>query len=261
MIFLTNSLNLLSFNIRYANNKDGVNKWGSRKHLVFDIIREFGTGIFGLQEALANQIAEIEAEFPSYQRAGVGRDDGVEAGEHCPIFVNTGCIEFLESGTFWFSDTPDVPGSAHWGNSLPRIATWVYIEHKTSGQQLVVYNLHVDHISQPSRERSSELVLQHIHAHFHQLPTIIMGDFNAGESNPAVTKLHSNFRDTFRAIHPKETQVGTFHDFTGTPEPEKIDHIFVSQEFLIHSAEIIRFNQNGRYPSDHFPVTAVVGID
>ena len=86
-----------------------------------------------------------------------------------------------------------------------------------------------------------------------------MGDFNAGEQNPAVRAMRGAFRDTFRVQHPDATEVGTFSGFTfGNTRGEKIDHVFVSPEVEVLGAGIVRSSRDGRYPSDHFPVIAVL---
>ena len=93
-----------------------------------------------------------------------------------------------------------------------------------------------------------------------------MGDFNSGEQNPDFQALIANddrnvpIRDIFRAVHPEATEVGTFHAFNGKRDGEKIDAILVSPEWKVRAAAIVTTNDNGRYPSDHFPVTATLGF-
>ncbi len=88
-----------------------------------------------------------------------------------------------------------------------------------------------------------------------------MGDFNAGESNPAITSINnSDLIHAYRALHPDEALVGTFNAFTGKSDGEMIDHIFVSSGVKILDADIDRTNDNGRYPSDHYPVWSTVEL-
>jgi endonuclease/exonuclease/phosphatase family metal-dependent hydrolase len=96
---------------------------------------------------------------------------------------------------------------------------------------------------------------------------ILTGDFNAGEANPAFGRLIAadagaadHLRDTFRALHPDAEDVGTFNGFTGERSGEKIDAILVSGEWRVLEAGIDRAHDGERYPSDHFPVTAVVAL-
>jgi endonuclease/exonuclease/phosphatase family metal-dependent hydrolase len=63
--------------------------------------------------------------------------------------------------------------------------------------------------------------------------------------------------DTFREVHPDATDVGTYHGFK-SPGVGKIDYIFVSPGVKTLSADIIRTQRDGRYPTDHFPINAVI---
>jgi endonuclease/exonuclease/phosphatase family metal-dependent hydrolase len=150
-----------------------------------------------------------------------------------------------------------------WGNRLPRVCTWAQLYDRETDVNLFVFNTHWDHESQESRIKSAALLLQSIDQ-FTDVgdPVIVMGDFNAGEANPAFRKMVNNedrpLADTFRKLHPSVKNVGTFNEFKGTTTGEKIDAILISPEFTVESAEIVRTNSERRYPSDHFPVTATV---
>jgi endonuclease/exonuclease/phosphatase family metal-dependent hydrolase len=265
------SLKVMSFNIRYGTARDGDNAWDLRRDVVIEAIDTFRPDVMGVQEALRFQLDELAAAMPRYQEVGVGRTDGVEAGEYAAILADRSRLELLEEGTFWFSDTPEVPGSRSWGNDIPRICTWARLRARDSGDTFYVYNIHWDHQSQPSRERSAELLMQRI-AQRDSLedPVLVTGDFNAGESNPAFERLlavpaagqvpaaGTQLFDTFRALHPEATGVGTFNGFEGRTDGEKIDAVLASEEWEVLMAEIVRAASEGRYPSDHFPVVAAL---
>lgn len=257
------TLKVMSFNIRYGTARDGENAWELRRGAVIEVIETFRPEVLGLQEALRFQLNELGAEMPRYLEIGVGRSDGVEAGEYAAILVDRSRLEVLEQGTFWFSDTPDVPGSKSWGNDITRICTWARLRNRTSGRSFYVYNLHWDHRSQPSRERSAELLIERIvQRAVGEDPVLVTGDFNAGESNPAFRYLveprEVGLFDTFRALHPEAQGVGTFNGFEGTTSGEKIDAVLASAEWQVLASEIIRAAPQGRYPSDRFPVVATV---
>jgi endonuclease/exonuclease/phosphatase family metal-dependent hydrolase len=57
-------------------------------------------------------------------------------------------------------------------------------------------------------------------------------------------------------LHPDLKDVRTAHEFKGTRQGNKIDYVFVPQGTKVLEAEILYDNVNGRYPSDHYPVTA-----
>ena len=258
-------LHVMSFNIRYGTAKDGDNHWSLRREQLFDLLRERDADLVGLQEALAFQIDEIEAAVPGYAAIGVGRDDAARAGEFSAILYRKSRFRVADAGTFWFSDTPEVPASKSWGNNITRICTWARFVDR-SGRAFYHFNLHLDHESQPSRERSVALLRQRIDARaFPADPVVVTGDFNAGERNPALAALVAKgdtappFVDTYRVLHPAETVVGTFTGFKiGNTAGEKIDYVLVQPGAEVMSAEIIRASRNDRYPSDHFPVAATV---
>jgi endonuclease/exonuclease/phosphatase family metal-dependent hydrolase len=254
-------LTVMSFNIRYGTAKDGENEWARRRTMLFDLVREQDADLIGLQEALDFQIDEIVAAAPSYATIGVGRDDGGARGEFSAILFRKNRFRVAEAGTFWLSDTPAVPGSKTWGNNITRICTWARLIDR-DGRGFFLYNVHLDHQSQPSRERSTLLLRERIAARpFPTDPTLVTGDFNVGEHNPAIATLLGPFVDTFRVVRPAEKTVGTFTGFKfGTVEGDKIDYILAQPGTEVMHADIVRFAREERYPSDHFPVVARVRL-
>jgi endonuclease/exonuclease/phosphatase family metal-dependent hydrolase len=249
-------LTVMTFNIRYGTANDGDNHWLKRRDRLFDLLREQQADIVGLQEALHGQIEEILAAVPGYDYVGVGRSDGRRAGEYAAILYRTARLKARRSDTFWFSDTPGVVKSTSWGNQIERICTWAYFEDR-EGPAFYVYNVHLDHLSQPSRERSVALLLERIAARDPKAPAVVTGDFNAGEANPAAQAMLAGFRDSFRLLHPGVAEVGTFNGFKpGQTGGDKIDFVFVEPGTEVLEAAIVRSSLDGRYPSDHFPVTA-----
>jgi endonuclease/exonuclease/phosphatase family metal-dependent hydrolase len=265
-------LRVLSFNIRYGTADDGDNHWRHRKDLVVRALRESGADVVGLQEALAFQVDEILEAVPDWQGIGTGRDDGERKGEMAAVLWRRDRFELLESGTFWLSDTPEVPGSTSWGNSITRICTWARLRTRAEARSFYVFNAHLDHRSAPSRLRAAELIAARIASREHQHPVVLTGDLNAGEGSPPLLYLRGEavgpttgrstpivLVDTFRTVHPEASRVGTFNGFTGAREGEKIDYVLVAAgEFRARDAAIERWSDSGRYPSDHFPVSATL---
>ena len=251
---------VMSFNIRYGTASDGDNHWDKRKDFLVDVIRGEAPDVIGVQEALYGQLAHILKALPEYAMVGVGRDDGVRAGEFSCILYRTSALTVTRSDTFWFSDTPERVASKSWGNTITRICTWAQFT-TPDGRPLYVYNVHLDHQSQPSREKSAALLRSRIAARDPKAPVIVTGDFNAGEKNAAVTAMldGGDLRDTFRVKHPDASPVGTFTGFKhGQVSGEKIDYVLASGEWDVVDAAIVRTAREQRYPSDHFPVTATL---
>jgi endonuclease/exonuclease/phosphatase family metal-dependent hydrolase len=252
-------LKVMTFNIRYGTADDGNNNWQLRKGLVFDVIRENNPDIIGIQEALDFQINELLESIPGYSYIGVGRDNGKTKGEFAAIFYAKDRFIIDSTETFWFSETPFAAGSKTWESPLPRICTWTKMFDKFLKKSFYVFNVHFDHQSQISREKSSHMLVDKI-AKLPKDPSVILtGDFNCGEENLAIKKIiSSGFVDTYRNKYNKGNDEGTFNSFKGDSSGEKIDFIFVTKDFQIESAKIDKYNQNGKYPSDHFPVVAII---
>jgi endonuclease/exonuclease/phosphatase family metal-dependent hydrolase len=253
---------VMSFNIRYGTAADSGNAWPGRRRPLVALIRRHGPDILGLQEALDFQLREVAGALSGYGRVGVGRDDGERRGEFSPILYRRSRFTLLASGTFWFSPTPDTPGSTGWGNVITRIATWARLRDQATGRTLYVYNLHLDHESAASRDSSALLLARRIRDREHPDPVLVLGDFNTGEHTFPVRFLVDSLRlsDTFREVTTDSAGVGTFHGFTGRANGERIDYILADSAWTVRSAGIDRSHRGGRYPSDHFPVHAVLRL-
>lgn len=250
-------LAVMSFNIRYGTAADGDDGWTLRRDLLLATLGAADPDILGLQEALRFQLDEIGAAFPAYAELGVGRDDGETAGEYAALLVRRGRFTVEASGTFWLSDTPDVPGSMSWGNRIPRVCTWAVLADRMTGRRLAVFNTHLDHESQPARERGVTLIAERIEALAADLPVLVLGDFNAGEDNAALTPLRAaGFVDTYRIVDADPAGDGTFGGFRGDSTGAKIDYILARGGWTVLEADILRRRAGTRDPSDHFPVTA-----
>lgn len=266
VILLTRSqgpdLTVMSFNLRYGTARDGENAWPMRRDLVVATIATEDPDILGLQEALRFQLDELEVALPGFGELGVGRDDGVAAGEYAAILYRRERFAVESSGTFWLSDTPAAAGSMSWGNRIPRIATWAVLRDRATGHRFSVFNTHLDHESQSSRERGVALIVERIGELANDLPALVLGDFNAGEDNPAVDPLRqAGFRDTYRVMDREGAGTGTFGAFRGDSTGAKIDYVFARGPWTVLAADILRRRAGTRDPSDHFPVTARLRLE
>jgi endonuclease/exonuclease/phosphatase family metal-dependent hydrolase len=248
---LNEPLRVMSFNIRYGDAPDGPNSWPFRRDAVMETIRGFDPDILALQEALDFQNDEITDFFPAFTHIGIGRDDGQKQGEFASIFCNGQRLTEIDSGTFWFSAQPLEPGSRHPECHHPRICTWAAFDDGFS-----IYNLHLDNVSSVSRLMAVDQLLGVLK---HEVGTLVTGDFNAGEADRCIERLRqAGYRDTFRSVQPNEQDSGTYHGYSDIPEPDKIDYIWADASWTILDAAIVRDRFNDQWPSDHYPVTAIV---
>lgn len=256
-------IRVMSFNIRYGTAKDGENVWENRKNFVAETVRAFDPDLLGTQETLAFQRDDLLARLPGYATFGVGRTDGKEDGEMMSVFYRTSRFEKLNGGHFWLSETPDIVGSKSWDSSLPRMVSWLKLHDKANGRTVWHFNTHFDHRGPTARLESSKLVRARVAELSAGRHAIVTGDFNAAvDSEPykAMFGGGDDLIDTYRAKHPNSTKPeGTSARFTIESRGQRrIDWIAVTADWTIESAEIDTTNRDGRTPSDHLPVTAVV---
>lgn len=121
-----NNLSMMSYNILYDNNKRGaIYSWEKRKTKIINLLNVFYPDIVGFQEALPNQAYYIQSSLKNvYNYIGIGRNADF-TGEQNGILFNKFKFDIINSGTFWLSETPDIPGSNTFKGYFPRIATWV----------------------------------------------------------------------------------------------------------------------------------------
>lgn len=252
------TLTVATYNIRFDNPNDTGNLWKDRSSHLCNLLLFHQIELFGTQEGLIHQLEDIKSSI-GFQYVGLGRDKGGKEGEFSAIFFNPNKLKLLDHGTFWLSETPDVP-SKGWDAALNRVCTWGKFK-SSKGKVFFVFNVHYDHIGQKAREESSRLVLQKIsEINATKLPIILMGDFNVTPENAAYETViqQSNLQDS-RLISsiPSIGNQGTFNGFNWDKLPEGIiDHIFVSPKIKVNRHGILTDNYGKKYPSDHFPVIA-----
>jgi endonuclease/exonuclease/phosphatase family metal-dependent hydrolase len=258
-------IRVMTFNIRYGTASDGENAWPKRQELVLETIQKFNPDLLGTQEVLAFQADYLSEHLKEYGFVGVGRDDGKRAGEMSAIWFRTTRFKPLDSGTFWLSETPETIGSKSWDAALPRVATWAKLRDLQSKKDVVFLNTHWDHVGKKAREEAGKIIHTWMGEDAANLPTIITGDFNVTEDHPGLAALMSSssdslkFYDVYRRLHPEANEYeASFGGFTGRTKGKRIDFILASPAFSPLEATIDRSHKDGRYPSDHYPVTAVL---
>ena len=278
------TINVATYNLRYANHGDSVNGngWGQRLPVIAQLIRFHDFDIFGTQEGLFQQIEGLRDSLPGYTYIGIGRDDGVHAGEHSAIFYKTAMFRLLDKGNFWMSETTDKPNKG-WDAALPRICTWGKFQVISTGFIFYLFNLHMDHIGVKARAESAKLVLQKIKELDAKTPVILTGDFNVDQHNESYALINNSgfLKDSYEITALRYAQNGTFNSFRADGKTDsRIDHIFVSRQFTVERYGILTDtyrlkNENpaggsagtaapdagsrpysARTPSDHFPVMA-----
>jgi endonuclease/exonuclease/phosphatase family metal-dependent hydrolase len=269
---IAREIRAMTFNIRYGTAPDGPNSWEHRRGLVLEAVRAFDPDVLGVQECLRFQADYLAEQLPGYACVAAGRNDGRDAGEMCAVFYRSDRLEKLDHGHFWLSQTPGVAGSRGWDAALPRMATWVRL--RARGDTLggfVVVNTHFDHAGAEAGFESARLVSAEVSVIRDGVPAIVMGDFNAPADSAAggpYAELLSGagdptraLVDTYRAAHPgPEANEGTFNAFRGLVDGPRVDWVLVTPGVGVLEGDIDRRHRRGSYPSDHFPVTAVIRL-
>jgi hypothetical protein len=246
-------LTLITYNIRYDNPADSLDRWDLRKDAVARVVRDLHPQVIGLQEALSHQLTYLDAQWPSYRRFGVGREDGVTKGEFGPVYFDTTVFSLLDGRTIWLSETPDAPGKG-WDAACERIATLVMLRDKTKGDSLLVVNTHWDHVGAEARRHSADLLLNAIAPAIQEgTNVILMGDLNATPDQAPIILLAEFL---VNACPEDQAAQGTFNGFKlDGAATGRIDHIWLSpSDWSVQRYSVPQPRVNGRQVSDHYPV-------
>jgi endonuclease/exonuclease/phosphatase family metal-dependent hydrolase len=145
------------------------------------------------------------------------------------------------------------------------MVTWAKLRDRKNDRTFVWLNTHWDHVGAEARIQSAKLIRNWLTTHATNTPVIITGDFNSHEDALPYRLLlgedgvEPKLSDCYRRLHKaRQPDEASFHDFTGKQEGSRIDRILCSAPFVPVEAAIDHSSQDGRYPSDHFPVTAIL---
>lgn len=186
-------IRVMSANLRCFNPQDiGKKSWFYRADLILKNIETEVPTIIGFQEATKLQYVYLCRSLPGYDSVITYRDKS-PFSEGCPIFYSKDLYALIDKGSFWLSETPEEM-SKDWDAKCYRICSYVILEEKSSGQQFVVFNTHLDHVSDVARINGIGVVLDKIQQ-FGGLPSMIMGDFNAEEDSETYRSATENFLD------------------------------------------------------------------
>nr|WP_029535303.1 endonuclease/exonuclease/phosphatase family protein [Saccharopolyspora spinosa] len=259
-----NSLHVMTFNIRVDTKAapPSPDAWTTRRPILAELLNAEQPTLLGVQEALYSQVKEVLSDVPRhYDWIGLGREGGGR-GEFMSIYYDTRRVEPLDYDHFWLSDTPNVIGSKSWGNNVVRMVTWVRFLDRRSGREFVHANTHFDHQSEPSRQRSAQLVRDRIAGFDPALPVVLTGDFNtAAETSESYRILTGGgLADSWATAAERVTPAwGTF---AGYKEPvegkERIDWLLHNDRVRVLKAAINTYRKDGYFPSDHLPVHALL---
>ncbi|KAH9981591.1 Endonuclease/exonuclease/phosphatase [Russula compacta] len=211
----------------------GEQPWSARRVRVAQRLLASHVDLVGSQEVLLRQVRDLEELLGGdFAWIGVGREDGVAAGEFCPVFYRRTAFTLLQSDTFWLSHTPFKPGSFFPGAGCPRLATFTLFRSSPSlgGQprDFVLINTHLDHASDAQRKFGAAMLLHRARYEAHirpGLPVLLTGDLNRFISSPSSILLSSSsppefFIRSLPRVSASGSDSGAYAVLTGTaPAP------------------------------------------
>ena len=253
-------MKVMSCNVRSDNpTADQDNQWKYRRDLCCAYIVDVGADVICGQEFKYKQYVDVAAALPDYDSYGLA-DEVLNRAPRNAIFWRSARFELISASGYWLSKTPHVPGSKSWDSDCIRLANWVRLADRESGVEFRVINTHLDHVSQLARERQMEMVLEDAAVFPEEYPQILTGDLNVDATNPVIDEIkRAGWSDTHEAVHGPEDPGFTFHRFRGPEAHEetgKIDWVFARGQIVAEDADILREDRDGRFPSDHYFITA-----
>jgi endonuclease/exonuclease/phosphatase family metal-dependent hydrolase len=243
---------VISSNIRFNNPADKSNSWDNRKSFYYSVINQNKPQIIGSQEGREDQLRELEQGLVSKRLVDTNRT-WIEQRMYPCLYVDKS-IKVLDSGDRWLSDTPEVPGSKIESSAFPRLMTWSLIEQEQN--RVFVFNLHLDHTTDEVREAQALIAIEEIlKINKNTEPLIVVGDFNSSPDS----KVYKYFIEKLSLIDPwrvhGKSEETSYHKFHGKfPDGKRIDWILHSNTLETRAIELLQDHDNGKYPSDHFPV-------
>ncbi len=256
------TLDVMSFNVRYPSPNDGPNVWENRRDILVETIRLKDPDLMGTQELFYLQGQYIVEKLPEYTWFGVSRR-GDHENEHMGVFYKRSKLRLVESGEFWLSETPDTPASMSWDVSLPRMVTWGLFEMIETSRRFYFYNTHFPHRRQDhaARVECAKVIADRMRALPTDLPFIMTGDFNAPAREEVYKVLVPPLGDAWIETEVKSGPETTSSRWSGNTEGRRIDWLLYRGDIKVLEAETVTHNLDGRYPSDHYPVFAKVQIE
>ncbi|MDY0362896.1 MAG: endonuclease/exonuclease/phosphatase family protein [Desulforegulaceae bacterium] len=248
------SFSIMTFNIRFGLAPDIENPWDNRKKSVINLISQKNPDFIGIQEVNDFQLEYLKKNLPDYNVTGLyGKKD--PNWQEIPIFYKKD-FECVLSEHFFLSNTPYLE-SKFLESQWPRQAVTALFSKKN--KLISITNTHFD-FKDSVQIKSADLIRHKLSCLNKKIPKVLCGDFNADPTGKCyyqfVFQNPPHFKDPFSNL-----QSATFHGFTGIPNTGRIDWILYSGNLSPLSGKIIEYCENGKYPSDHFPVFVEFALD
>ncbi|WP_202912043.1 endonuclease/exonuclease/phosphatase family protein [Nesterenkonia muleiensis] len=258
-------LHVMSWNIRRRGTLPSLrpaDRWAVRAPGIRALLRAEGPTLLGLQEALADQAFFAQHSLGENYRI-IGRGRGARGrGEGTPILYDAERLQLQGWDQRALSKTPRRPGSRSWGSLHPRIMVSATFRDRVTGSHFLAINTHLDHLSARARLMGAHTIGRALAAT--SFPAVLTGDLNTGAGTKPIQELcsGSTLADTWQAAeHRRSQEWDTFANYQPPrARGRRIDWIFASSPFRVHSAAVNAQRYAEGWPSDHLPVHAVISL-
>ena len=249
----TNTISIMSFNLRGDKREDLDNGWLKRRESVIKMIKQKQPDIICCQEIWTNMVKymlqKIGCNYKCY-----GRDTffGTRFNISCLvtmgncIFYNKHKFELVDNETFWLSDKTNYPNCT-WGHTEPRNCTVVKLRDKITGKLYTIFNTHFDHTSEDARTKSTELIIKRMSI-YKDTEIYVMGDFNASITKNTLVRFNE-----FLYFPKPNTVKTTFNGFSANKN-KVIDYIITNNMKGKYKFKLIEDGYGVPYLSDHYPI-------
>lgn len=243
---------VMNYNVRCVSVDDfGTKSWFYRADMIIDQIREVAPDVISFQEVSPVHQKYLQKNLVGYNCVIKYRDNAINK-ESTPIYYRADRFDLIEEDSFWLSETPDEM-SKGWGAACYRICSCAVLKEKASNKNFVVFNTHLDHVSEEARIKGIDLVLSKIAEHG-GYPAILTGDMNDYEGSVTYNKAVANFLDS-KYVADTTMHSITYNGYGREPNsPDSpIDFCFVSKEGIaVDSYKVLNYQVDGKYLSDHY---------
>ncbi|WP_298875641.1 endonuclease/exonuclease/phosphatase family protein [uncultured Microbacterium sp.] len=258
-------LHVMSFNIRRRFDRvtwPPADRWQMRKQRLRTFLGANRPHLLGSQEAMPDQARWVQDSLgSSYGRLGLGRGKD-RGGEGTPLFYDRDRIGVDDWRQVALSDTPEVPGSTGWGNTIPRIAVIAQLRDLATGAAFTFVNTHFDAFSRRARRRSATWLHDVVVAQ--DGPLLFTADVNAHVRSGELAGMFADglLVDTWSYAPVRHSaEWGTFNNYAAPRVgARRIDALLATPDVGVRAVGIDPRPTGTQWPSDHLPVQAVVRI-
>ena len=258
-----------------------------RKHLAERLLHGPSTpDIIGFQEFGEQNWLDMDCPEGHMLHCGYSIADH---GERISNAIAHNKARFLHqySGSEWLSDDGEMHEA--WGGGVRNFSWCTFTERDSAHEQFLVVNMHLDNKSLEARTKGAQKILSFIKENEYacDLPVVILADSNTSVNSPNASVRRSHYREPYDVFRnagfldawieagprdehgelrdPYRVRPMTYHHFQGEDYASAIDEFgtwdtdwILVRGFDVINCTLVRDYENGIYPSDHYPMRAML---